>query len=532
MHGMRITITLSFAIFLLASAAFGQNEEANTNLSDAPFFDAEPSIAVSPIDQNRLVAAWMGTTGIKVTIHTRTSTDGGVTWTATTAMPHLAASYESADVSVAFNSKGEAFLCYVDYKASTIDSADVVVARSSDGGLTWLQPTIVRTATETNDVAVDRPWLAIDNSGGPKDGTLYVSSKPYMTNTNPNHTHLKHSTDDGVTWSADVRIDDSTFAPSNQSSMAVMSVGPNSTLYLLYFSFNLAHGVQARLIACTSTDGGETFTKHQSGDMVTTSIDSNWQYGYAITANPTKAGNAVVSWIDSRQGDPDVYSAYTTDAGSTWSTPIRVNDDPPNNGAGQDMVWCGFSPSGTLAMTWRDRRGLGTGAETEYNVYGAISSDGGATFSPNKQLSATSSSFKSLTRGNDFLGVTIDSSYAHTVWGNFTTQWEVYYDRHPLTDLAVSEHTSKLASGLSITSLFPNPASGSASLNLTLTHRSDIQIRLVNENGSISRELPDSHFESGSHTVQVNLSGLTEGAYCCEVFDGVETVRSKIIVGK
>jgi len=48
------------------------------------------------------------------------------------------------------------------------------------------------------------------------------------------------------------------------------------------------------------------------------------------------------------------------DGGSNWSTPIRVNDDPKNNGVVQDMVWADFSPSGSLGISWRDRRLSGT----------------------------------------------------------------------------------------------------------------------------------------------------------------------------
>jgi hypothetical protein len=103
-----IKLAFFFLTVLSISTCVKAQCEANANLLIVLFFDVEPSIAVNPIDQNNIVAAWMGVTSLKVTIHKRTSFDGGTTWSAVQTIPHFANSYTSADVSVAFNRKGGA----------------------------------------------------------------------------------------------------------------------------------------------------------------------------------------------------------------------------------------------------------------------------------------------------------------------------------------------------------------------------------------------------------------------------------------
>src|ERR1044071_6125084 len=88
----------------------------NVNLSNYTFGDTEPYIAVNPTDSNNVIAAWMKVTGFtQISIAISYSTDGGQNWNSVPNVSHLYPNYTSADVSIAFNSAGKAFLTYVDY---------------------------------------------------------------------------------------------------------------------------------------------------------------------------------------------------------------------------------------------------------------------------------------------------------------------------------------------------------------------------------------------------------------------------------
>ena len=53
-------------------------------------------------------------------------------------------------------------------------------------------------------------------------------------------------------------------------------------------------------------------------------------------------GTVYVNWIDTRNGDPDVFVAASRDGGTTWEAPVRVNDDP--KGAVQMFTWMAVDP--------------------------------------------------------------------------------------------------------------------------------------------------------------------------------------------
>jgi len=526
MNKLYTFIIIAILFFAKAGTLFAQ--EANENISNAPFFDAEPSIAIDPMNSNNLVVAWMGITGLKVTIHSKASTDGGKTWSTLQTHPHFSNTFGAADVSVAYNRKGEAFLCYVDYKAVTgADSGVVAVARSKNGGESWEQPVIVRYASEDPELALDRPWIAVDNSGGQFDGTIYVSTKPYFANvTAPNHTHLKHSTDDGLSWSQDVRVDDSTFAPSNAGSMGVMSVGPNSTLGLVYFSFNPKFQFLPRLIYCSSTDGGQTLTRHTVSDYFTI-LDSNYQFGYALALDPSHAGRAVTVWIDTRFGDPDVVSSFTTDAGVTWSTPVRVNDDAAKNGIGQDMVWCDFSANGKLTVAWRDRRNGGIGDTARWELYTATSSDGGASFSKNLRISDAPSNYNQITKGNDFIGVVADSGKMHFVWGDYTTNWDILYSA---VSLSGPSSVSELLQKQTVLASYPNPTMGVTNIGFTLATSSAVSLRVLDVNGRTELNFPPKFYGRGDQTISFDARSLPEGSYFYELSTDSGIQKGKVAV--
>ncbi len=76
--------------------------------------------------------------------------------------------------------------------------------------------------------------------------------------------------------------------------------------------------------------------------------------------------------------DPDIVLVKSTNGGTSWSSPIRVNDDPLNNGKDQYYSWCTVDQStGQLMLIFYDSRDV---ANSQANVYMATSYDGGNTF--------------------------------------------------------------------------------------------------------------------------------------------------------
>lgn len=87
----------------------------------------------------------------------------------------------------------------------------------------------------------------------------------------------------------------------------------------------------------------------------------------------------IVTAIAGEQGggkDGDLLAWRSTDEGKTWSVPVRVNDVAGS--AREGLHAMAFGGKDTLFAAWLDLREKGT------RIYGAVSVDGGATWSPNR----------------------------------------------------------------------------------------------------------------------------------------------------
>jgi hypothetical protein len=125
----------------------------------------------------------------------------------------------------------------------------------------------------------------------------------------------------------------------------------------------------------------------------------------------------------------DIYVRFSDDEGATWSGPVRVNDDQTTNS--QFLPKISLDPTtGNLAVVWYDsRKDLGTGGpgdtdgvpNDDAQFWGAFSTDGGQTFTPNIQISAgTSNSHDSLNGIDygDYTGLSFFDGIAHPAWSD------------------------------------------------------------------------------------------------------------------
>jgi BNR/Asp-box repeat protein len=128
-------------------------------------------------------------------------------------------------------------------------------------------------------------------------------------------------------------------------------------------------------------------------------------------------------------GNTDIYVCYSDDNGATWSAGVRVNDDNTENSQFLPKISLDQT-TGNIAVAWYDSRndlGAGGAGDTDglpnddAQFWGAFSTDGGVTFSPNIQISAgTSNSHDS---GNhidygDYSGLSFYAGVAHPAWAD------------------------------------------------------------------------------------------------------------------
>ncbi len=498
---------LLFVLFNMSLFCFSQTD---LNISATIARETEPFIAINPANPDNLIAAWMSVS-YPPGIATKSSFDGGVTWGNVNYLPHFSGNIliTSADVSLAFNLSGTAFICYVDYKLS-LDSGFVRVAKSVDGGISWSNPVNAANAMAEPDLPIDRPWIVCDQSNSMYGGRIYIVTKSYYAATVSHKIWLSISTDTANTFSPLVRLDDPVAVGSLNNIMGTPAVGADGTFYCAYASWDTTQNPFPRFVCTKSTDGGTTFaqttiTYPVVGSAIT---DTLYQGSYSMVANPADAGNLIFQAVDARYGDPDILSLFSMDGGNTWSSvPVRVNDDATNNGKGQDMSWGSFSSDGTYAVVWRDRRNGLSNDTSDYEIYTATSTNGGFSFSPNYCLSSIPSPFINLVRGNDFLGVALTTNDVYSVWSdnrnNGMTKEDIYFRKANLDNITSNK------SPVYSTDEFAVSLNRSTETVHVFTGKQKIkQIELFNMQGKLVNEYSKNDF---------SVSGLPNGIYFIRV---------------
>ena len=356
---------------------------------------AELSLAINPADPENVVVVSLAAgpaSGPQTTNYAYVSRDGGLTWK--TIMAPNPQGRTQGDDAVTFDARGRAYRSYISFEGIRVARParawnGIFVSRSDDGGLTWYPPVPVVDHINTVEPFEDKPWLVTDNApGSPHRGNLYLAwtrFDVYGSADPADSTQIlfSRSLDQGKSFSVPFRISDSggdAVDSDDTVEGAVPAVGPNGEVYVAWA------GPQG-IVFDRSTDGGWSFGE----DRVIADNPGGWDIplpgmarhnGMPVTevdlSQGPDRGTVYVSWIDVRNGDPDVFVTASRDGGDTWEAPVRVNDDPRGNGRAQLFTWMAVDPvDGSVNLVFLDRRNT-EGPAQEVTV--ARSTDGGRTF--------------------------------------------------------------------------------------------------------------------------------------------------------
>ncbi|MCK5369533.1 MAG: exo-alpha-sialidase, partial [Cyclobacteriaceae bacterium] len=123
-----------------------------------------------------------------------------------------------------------------------------------------------------------------------------------------------------------------------------------------------------------------------------------------------------VNWSDQRNGehDTDVWISKSTDKGSSWSDPVRVNNDVvAMMGRHQCYNWMAVDPiTGHIYIVFYDRRDHD---DLKTDVYLAISTDGGETFI-NEKISQKPFEPDSDIYMGDYINISAYGGFVRPVW--------------------------------------------------------------------------------------------------------------------
>jgi hypothetical protein len=173
--------------------------------------------------------------------------------------------------------------------------------------------------------------------------------------------------------------------------------------------------------------GGFDFIPPQSGRSVDAEIGLAWDRTGGVHDGRLFA---IYTREDPDESDDtNVFLRYSDDDGATWSTPVRLNDDPGTNSQFNPRIALDQT-TGTFAVTWHDARkdkGQGHGGDTngiandDAQYWGTMSLDGGETFLQNFRISDGTSNAEVAFDGvdyGDYSALTANDGVFYPAWAD------------------------------------------------------------------------------------------------------------------
>ncbi|HAX47540.1 MAG TPA: T9SS type A sorting domain-containing protein [Ignavibacteria bacterium] len=344
---------------------------------------AETDIAVNPRDPLNFVATDNRVTGFAGTPLIYYTTDGGISWLSTSI------SSNQGDPVFCADSLGN-FYC-------AVLSNGIRLLKSTNKGASWTS-----LGNIVNNSNADKEWIAADQTGGPYQNHVYMAYVNFATSASVD---FHRSTNNGVTWSFVGNM-----GTGNPNPGPNIAVGPGGRVYLAWYN--------GGTVVKVSTDGGATFganvqaSTHSTPGTVgaggryvlKTNIRVNAMPQIAVDMSSTSRRGYIYNVYATNPPGPDaadIFCTRSTDGGVTWSTgsPVRVNND-----AGFMDQWMSdvsVDLQGRVwAFWWDSRNDDPTNNLTE--TWGAVSTDGGLTFTNFKIGSAFNPSVIKVNQGDHY----------------------------------------------------------------------------------------------------------------------------------
>ncbi len=293
--------------------------------------------------------------------------------------PAMAASKTTSDV----------FAVWVDWR--NVDT-DVYFARSKDAGATW--SVSARVNHDIDDFWQSSPDIAVNAAG-----VLHVVW--YDNRTGTDDIYYSRSTDGGQTWSAEIRVND--VYTGSQCAPAIAALG--DTVCIVWVDGRVSYNRDV-YVDC-SFDGGLTWGTD------TRVNDDTGSYSHDEPDIALGAGALPhVVWYDNRNVNWDIFYTHLSAAGG-WLSNVRLNDTT----AGLQYHPAIAADGDTIHALWTD---LSSGSGY---VTGDVSTDGGATWGVDWQVSATDHAQSA--------DVAIDGQgTAWATWNVSDTTYRVHADRY------------------------------------------------------------------------------------------------------
>jgi hypothetical protein len=415
------TIVLAIVTALaMATVAGAASVSPSLNVTAMPGNEAEHAIAVNPTNPQNAVA--MSTlpdvvAGLAVGV----TFDGGSTWSRRV----IGAAGDPlgeicCDEQLAWDRFGNLWMTYL-----VNTSGDILVALSTDGGASF---------TKVGDLVTngDQPSIAVGPNSVWVSYTFFPGTQIQAFGASVT----------GLGQFGSFSAPENVPSPHGNGDYGDTAVGPDGQVMVTYQNAtngqggtNIYTAVDPDGLGSAGFGGGRLLAHSHVGgfDFIPAqpnrSVDAEANLAWDRTGGAHN-GRVYEIWTQETSDESDntdIMLQHSDDDGATWSPALKLNDDQTVNSQYNPAIALDQS-SGAFAVSWYDTRNdLGTGGSgdtdgvpnDDFQIWATYSTDGGATFAPNFQVSDGTSS---AVAADSFFDVG-DYTHAAFVAGTFWPAW-------------------------------------------------------------------------------------------------------------
>jgi hypothetical protein len=339
------------------------------------------------------------------------STDGGATFTDQGILP---GTNDAGDPVLAYDkTNNRVYLTTLSTSGSTLN-----FFRSTDAGATFSTP--IDPFNNMGGANWDKDWVTVDNFAGTGQSYIYEVARNFGTG---GGIWITRSTNLGVSFS---NISQVVTTATNQG--ANVSIGPDHSVYVFWLDGTSGNKIQMRRSTNLGVSFGPTVTVATLNNTSATNGDLGLEFrsnSFPQSAVNPVTGEVYVVYNDKSGTDRgNAYFSRSTNNGTTWSTPVKVNDDTGTHD--QYMPSIAVTPDGTkLVVSFYDRRLDPANSLIDYYAAPADIGTNSVTFRANVRVSTQSfpavfgvdANINSTYMG-DYDVVSADNSNFYCVWGD------------------------------------------------------------------------------------------------------------------